>query len=98
MSGTKITLATGAYRQVRGKVDAEFSEIGEQNLKNITTPHRVYRVRSGSPAEAARTLAATLLRTDKPSIGVLPFANLSDDPEQEYLVSCRDGRGDHHRA
>jgi adenylate cyclase len=81
-----ICISDDAYRQVRGKVVAKFSDIGEQNLKNITPPLRVYRVSSGSPAEAATPLATTLPLPDKPSIAVLPFANLSGDPEQEYFA------------
>jgi adenylate cyclase len=81
-----ICISEDAYRQVRGKVNAEFSDIGEQNLKNITPPLRVYRVSSGSTAEAATTMAAALPLPDKPSIAVLPFQNMSDDPEQEYFA------------
>ena len=60
---------------MRGKVDAEFSDICQRDLKNIARPLGVYRVSSGSPA--ATTMAAAL--PDKPSIAVLPFANMSGD-------------------
>jgi adenylate cyclase len=96
-----ICLSEDAFRQVRGKVEAEFADIGEQSLKNIARPLRVYRVRSESPlpsppppagegsAGSARVGAAeppALPLPDKPSIAVLPFANMSGDPEQEYFA------------
>jgi len=119
-----ICISEDAFRQVRGKVGTEFDDIGEQSLKNIARPLRVYRVRDAltrpSPAGQARGLAAdtapgsplsrnageSLPRTrsggaerqrreadegslplpDKPSLAVLPFQNLSGDPEQEYFA------------
>jgi adenylate cyclase len=79
-----ICISEDAFRQVRGKVYAEFDDIGEPSLKNIARPLRVYRV---LPAPAA-TLAspAALPLPDKPSLAVLPFQNMSGDPEQEYFV------------
>jgi adenylate cyclase len=77
-----ICLSEDAFRQVRGKIDVEFEDIGEQSLKNIARPLRVYRMRP-QPGEAR---APALPLPDKPSIGVLPFANMSGDPEQEYFV------------
>ena len=68
---------------MRGKVDAEFADIGEQSLKNIARPLRVYRVVLQKLAEAP---ALPLPLPDKPSIAVLPFANMSGDPEQEYFA------------
>jgi TolB-like protein len=78
-----ICISEDAFRQVRGKVDAEFADIGEQSLKNIARPLRVYRVLPQQSAEA-RTPAVPL--PDKPSIAVLPFQNMSGDPEQEYFA------------
>jgi TolB-like protein/class 3 adenylate cyclase/Tfp pilus assembly protein PilF len=75
-----------AFRQVRGKVEAEFADLGEQSLKNIARPLRVYRVGSSSAARQPTSLAAALPLPDKPSIAVLPFANMSGDPEQEYFA------------
>jgi len=70
-----ICISQDAYRQVRGKLEAEFADIGEQSLKNIARPLRVYRVSSGSAAELGATVAPALPLPDKPSIAVLPFAN-----------------------
>ena len=67
---------------VRNKVNAGFEDLGTQTLKNIAEPVRVYRV-TGTPRVPVATSEAA---TDKPSIAVLPFANLSGDPEQEYFA------------
>ena len=81
-----ICISEDAYRQVRGKLEAAFVDIGEQSLKNIARLLRVYRVGSGSSAEPAATMPTALPLPDKPSIAVLPFANLSGDPEQDYFA------------
>ena len=81
-----ICISSAAYDQVRGKVGVEFADQGEQNLKNIALPVRTYAViRDGLSSQAERA------RLDLPSpphlsIVVLPFANLSGDPEQDYFV------------
>ena len=80
-----IYISDDAYRQVRDKVDASFEDAGEQNLKNIARPVRVYRVRS-VPAALAAAPRPALALPDKPSIAVLPFQNMSGDPEQEYFA------------
>src|SRR2546430_10785352 len=74
-----ICISDDAYRQVQAKVSAEFIDIGEQQLKNIARPVRTYRVVQNG---AARPKPALPL-PDKPSIAVLPFQNMSGDPEQE---------------
>jgi len=78
-----ICISEDAFRQVRGKVDAEFDDLGEHSLKNITRPLRVFCVR---PASAADRPVTGLPLPDKPSLAVLPFQNLSGDPEQEYFA------------
>jgi len=78
-----VCISEDAFRQVRGKVEAEFDDLGEKSLKNIASPLRVYRVR---PASAADPPAITLALPDKPSLAVLPFQNLSGDPEQDYFA------------
>src|SRR6516165_1434895 len=80
-----ICISEDAYRQVRGKIAVGFADMGEQSLKNIARPLRVYRVGPSSTPEPAAAPAGLPL-PDKPSIAVLPFANLSGDPEQEYFV------------
>ena len=77
-----ICLSDDAYRQVRGKLDASFQDTGEQELKNIARPVRVYRLQL---AGAALETAVPSL-PDKPSVAVLPFQNMSGDPEQDYFA------------
>jgi adenylate cyclase len=78
-----ILVSGTAYDHVRNKVEAEFEELGPQSLKNLRDPVRVYRVAGGLPAPAPRRAADP--SEEKPSIAVLPFANLSGDPEQAYF-------------
>jgi adenylate cyclase len=68
--------------QVRDKVDFSFEDLGEQQVKNITRPVRVYRI---PLAETAHTKASLPL-PDKPSLAVLPFQNMTGDAEQDYFV------------
>src|SRR6266536_1526209 len=79
-----ICISEDAFRQVRGKIEAEFADIGEQSLKNIARPLRVYRIGPSLAPEPLTTAPIALPLPDKPSIAVLPFANMSGDPEQEY--------------
>jgi adenylate cyclase len=81
-----ICLSAAAYEQVRGKLDLAVDDMGEQQVKNITRPVRVYRVRIGEPPTAVASSLAAPTLPDKPSIAVLPFANMSGDPEQEYFA------------
>jgi adenylate cyclase len=80
-----ICISEDAFRQVRGKLDAEFDDIGEQSLKNIARLLRVYRY-CALPAAATESPVTALPLPDKPSLAVLPFQNLSGDPEQEYFA------------
>jgi TolB-like protein/Tfp pilus assembly protein PilF len=77
-----ICLSEDAHRQVRGKLELTTEDIGEHNLKNIAQPVRVYRVRPSGTAATRPTLPLP----DRPSIAVLPFQNMSGDPEQEYFA------------
>jgi adenylate cyclase len=88
-----VCISDDAYRQIRGKVDHSFDDLGEQNLKNIAEPMRAWCARlsaneapaapaTAPPAQRARPLALP----DKPSIVVLPFDNMSAEAGQEYLA------------
>jgi TolB-like protein len=77
-----ICVSDDAHRQLRDKLDIVFDDAGERNLKNIGRPVRVFKVRDRGAASHRPTLALP----DKPSIAVLPFQNLSADPEQEYFA------------
>src|ERR1700694_1447333 len=78
-----ICVSDDAHRQLRDKLDIVFDDAGEQNLKNIGRPIRVFRVRDPCAAASQRP---TLALPNKPSIAVLPFQNLSADPDQEYFA------------
>jgi TolB-like protein/class 3 adenylate cyclase len=87
-----VSISDDAHRQIRGKVEITSEDMGSQSLKNIAEPMRAWRVRIGPssspamltkpPTETARPLALP----DKPSIAVLPFTNMSGDPEQDYFA------------
>ena len=89
-----IGISSSAYDQVRGKVVVAFTDLGEQRLKNIDRPVRAYAAKQ---SDCRATVAPSLLPSqlevrkplplpDKPSIAVLPFQNMSGDPEQEYFA------------
>ena len=79
-----ISISEDAWRQVQGKVAATFVDTGEQNLKNIPIPLRVYRVEFDKE-RASFAAQPALLTRDMPSIAVLPFQNISGDSEQDYF-------------
>jgi len=82
-----INVSEDMYRQVEGKIDVAFDDLGEQRLKNVAKPVRVYSVRLGVGGPGAtERLKEGLPIPDKPTIAVLPFTNLSGDPEQEYFA------------
>ncbi|GKQ52003.1 adenylate/guanylate cyclase domain-containing protein [Bradyrhizobium sp. Ce-3] len=78
-----ICISSSAYEQVRGKVGVEFVDLGERSLKNIDRPVRAYATVPSTRAEGAR---ASPISPPPLSIIVLPFANLSGDPKQDYFV------------
>ena len=82
-----ICLSEDAYRQVRDKVMGEFADLGEQSLKNIARPVRAYQLSpSSSRTNGVAQIKPTLALPERPSIAVLPFQNMSGDPEQEYFA------------
>ena len=87
-----VCISDDAHRQIRGKVDFSYNDMGLQTLKNIAEPMQVWRMRLGggtSPrfqSYSSATPAQVLSLPDRPSIAVLPFQNLSGDPEQEYFA------------
>ena len=94
-----ICLSEDAYRQVRARLDLLVSDLGQTSLKNIAEPVRVYSLKVGVAAEAKPvsaaeptakekppSLHAAPILPDRPSIAVLPFQNMSGDPEQEYFA------------
>ncbi len=85
-----VCISDDAHRQVRGKVDFSYNDMGLQALKNIAEPMHVWRMRLGSDTASvfpsASSAAHALVLPDKPSIAVLPFQNMSGDAEQEYFA------------
>jgi TolB-like protein len=78
-----VCISGRVLEDIQGKLDISFEDAGDQQLKNIARPVRVYRVR---PSGAAVTTSPSLPLPDKPSIAVLPFQNMSGDPEQDYFA------------
>ena len=77
-----ILISGKIHEEVDGKIDASFEDRGEQQVKNITRPVRIYALRSASAVDTALPLPLP----DNPSIAVLPFQNMSGDPDQEYFA------------
>jgi adenylate cyclase len=81
-----ILISEKVYSEVEGKLDVGFEDRGEQQLKNISKPVRAHAVRAGAHSALIDRLSAAPPLPDKPSIAVLPFENMSGDPEQEYFA------------
>lgn len=84
-----ICISDDAYRQIRGKTEIAYDDMGQQSLKNISEPMRAWRARPAAGSTSSTTFdrpATALALPDKPSIAVLPFTNMSGDPEQEYFA------------
>jgi TolB-like protein len=82
-----IWLSSDAYRQAKGKVEVDFEDLGEQDLKNVAEPVWIYRVSADQSAAVVPTSATDPLPLpDRPSIAVLPFTNMSGDAEQDYFA------------
>jgi adenylate cyclase len=91
-----ICISRTAYDQVKNKINIEYDYLGEYEVKNIKDPVRVYKIlmrsisgevlQKGKVYETFQVERKPPLQKEKPSIAVLPFLNLSSDPEQEYFV------------
>lgn len=87
-----ICVSDDAYRQIRGKIDAPFEDIGQQTLKNIAEPMSAWKVRTSGEVTPHVRLAVSQMKPrdltlpEKPSIVVLPFDNMSAEPGQDYLA------------
>ena len=87
-----ICISEDAFRQVRARLDLAVSDLGQTHLKNIAEAIGAYSIEVGLPAYAKSTLPTEpavptqFALPDKPSIAVLPFQNMSGDPEQEYFA------------
>ena len=82
-----VLVSNTIHDHVRDRLPFAFEDLGEHQVKNIARPVRVYRVRdTAAPENPAEQASPALPLPDKPSIAVLPFANMSGDPEQEYFA------------
>src|SRR6185295_14327387 len=84
-----ICVSARVQEDAAGKLDLPFDDLGEQSLKNIARPIRVYRIGprpSQAPGGKPTAIQPALALPEKPSIAVLPFQNLSADPEQDYFA------------
>jgi adenylate cyclase len=81
-----VLVSNTVHDHVRGRLPFVFEDLGEQQVKNIARPVRVYRVRDAGAKSPSTAAQPALPLPDKPSLAVLPFQNLSGDLEQEYFV------------
>ena len=83
-----ICISGKVYEEVRDRTDLAFEDLGEQQVKNIDRPVRVWRwiANAGVTASVSAKTNEPFQLPDKPTIAVLPFVNLSGDPEQEYFA------------
>ena len=81
-----VFVSNTVHDHVRDRLPFVFEDLGEQQVKNIARPVRVYRVRDTAAKSPSALAPSALPLPDKPSIAVLPFANMCGDPEQEYFT------------
>jgi TolB-like protein/class 3 adenylate cyclase len=82
-----VCISDDAHRQIRGKIDVAYDDMGSQTLKNIIEPMRAWRLQiHHNSMTAGIEPQQPLALPEKPSIAVLPFQNMSSDPEQEYFA------------
>ncbi len=77
-----VVVSGKVYEEVRGKLDVSFDDLGLQEVKNISEPVRAFRLVKDEKVSSAETVS---IRTDLPAVAILPFDNMSGDPEQEYF-------------
>jgi TolB-like protein/class 3 adenylate cyclase len=80
-----ICISGSVYDQVRNRLDIAWEDMGDHEVKHVTAPVRVYRIAAEKP-DTATVMSSEIPTADKPSIAVLPFDNMSNDPEQEYFA------------
>jgi adenylate cyclase len=84
-----ICISGDVYNQVRNRIGADYSDLGEHRVKHVSAPVRVYRVAAKNAEPRGETVATpNPPLPDKPSIAVLPFENMSGDPEQSYFADA----------
>src|SRR5215467_1519991 len=81
-----ICVSARVQEDVAGRLDLAFEDLGEQQVKNIARPVRVYRVRQAAADSPVAAPQSAPPLPDKPSLAVLPFQNMTGDPEQDYFV------------
>jgi adenylate cyclase len=85
-----ICVSHNVFNHVKNKIEVGFEDLGDQEVKNIAEPIRVYKVTTGPcerlPGDLAIVAGATTCATEKPAIAVLPFDNMSGEKEQEYFA------------
>lgn len=81
-----INITGSVYEQVRNRLNCQFEDMGEHEVKHVSAPVHVYRVKAETSSNPAKLATTSPALPDKPSIAVLPFHNASSDPEQEYFA------------
>ena len=81
-----LWISGSVHQEVRNKLDVGFEDQGEQVVKNVSVPVRVYRVQMERRGDAAAPADDVAVAADKPALAVLPFDNLGGNPEEDYLA------------
>ncbi len=81
-----VCISGDVYNQVRNRLDYQFEDMGEHEVKHVSAPIRVFRILMASDHNLPKLEGKNPIIPDKPSIAVLPFDNMSGDPEQEYFA------------
>jgi TolB-like protein len=81
-----VCVSRVVHDQVRDRLDLAFEDLGERQLKNIARPVHVFRIAASAIGLRTQSATPALALPDKPSIAILPFTNMSGDPEQDYFA------------